>query len=66
MESQVEGFRRPKQVSGLASRQVLHPARQECLPEQPLRTLQPQSTAMLLLLQRPLVLPSLRLALPHR
>jgi hypothetical protein len=64
MGPQVVGFRRPKQVSGLASRQVLRPARQECLPEQPFQTLQPQLMGMLLLRQGTLVSPKLRLALP--
>ena len=64
MEPQVVGFRRPKQVSGLASRQVLRPARQECLPEQPFQTLQPQLMAMLLLRQELLVLGQRKQALP--
>ena len=64
MEPQVVGFRRPKQVSGLASRQVLRPARQECLPEQPFQMLQPQLMAMLLLRQELLVLGQRKQALP--
>jgi hypothetical protein len=64
LEPQVVGFRWPKQVSGLASRQVLHPARQAYLLEQPFQTRQPQSMALLLLRLVLLVLGQRKQALP--